>query len=425
MNILIQLSNDCDEQDILTYAEPAFNLAVKLNESPVRNIAKSAKNGIAGASNNLGFVYRNRGDIPKALDWYHKSLNILEEINDLSGIAISLNNLGNIYADQGDNLKALEYYRKSLKMREKIGDKQGIATSFNNIGLIYKDQGDTINALDFFDKSLKLREEIGYKPGIATSLHNIAVIYNAKRNLKKAIELLQSCLKIREEIGDKKSVAYTLNSIGGVYFRQWKKDEEAGKSNKLDTAMIYCRRSLEISRQLAFPENIRNSSEMLYKIFKAKGTSFLTPSTKKTFYLAQSLEMHELFKQMADSINNVETRKSGLKKQMQYTFEKKEAETKAEQEKKDIIANEELQKQKVVRNSFIGGFTLVLILALVVFRSYCQKQKANIEITGQKHVIEEKQKEILDSIHYAKRIQTALITNEKYIEKSLNKLMPN
>ncbi len=36
-----------------------------------------------------------------------------------------------------------------------------------------------------------------------------------------------------------------------------------------------------------------------------------------------------------------------------------------------------------------------------------------------KDLIEEKQKEILDSIHYAKRIQNALITSEKYIEKTI------
>ena len=34
---------------------------------------------------------------------------------------------------------------------------------------------------------------------------------------------------------------------------------------------------------------------------------------------------------------------------------------------------------------------------------------------------EEKQKEILDSIHYAKRIQQALLPNEKIIAKILNK----
>jgi len=40
----------------------------------------------------------------------------------------------------------------------------------------------------------------------------------------------------------------------------------------------------------------------------------------------------------------------------------------------------------------------------------------------QKTIIEEKQKEIPDSIHLAKRIQTTLITSEKYIERNLNKL---
>jgi hypothetical protein len=37
-------------------------------------------------------------------------------------------------------------------------------------------------------------------------------------------------------------------------------------------------------------------------------------------------------------------------------------------------------------------------------------------------LVEEKHKEITDSIHYAQRIQRALITPEKYIEKQLNKL---
>ncbi len=44
------------------------------------------------------------------------------------------------------------------------------------------------------------------------------------------------------------------------------------------------------------------------------------------------------------------------------------------------------------------------------------------EIQSQKQSIEEKQKEILDSIRYAKRIQTAILANEKYIEKNINRL---
>ncbi|HXD93789.1 MAG TPA: hypothetical protein VNX01_11275, partial [Bacteroidia bacterium] len=57
-----------------------------------------------------------------------------------------------------------------------------------------------------------------------------------------------------------------------------------------------------------------------------------------------------------------------------------------------------------------------------------QKQKAIIE--DQKILVDkayeelhEKNKEVMDSIRYAKRIQTALITSEKYIESSLSKLI--
>ncbi len=46
----------------------------------------------------------------------------------------------------------------------------------------------------------------------------------------------------------------------------------------------------------------------------------------------------------------------------------------------------------------------------------------SFNLKNKKQDVDEKQKEILDSIHYAKRIQTALITSEKYIEKNLNKL---
>ena len=49
-----------------------------------------------------------------------------------------------------------------------------------------------------------------------------------------------------------------------------------------------------------------------------------------------------------------------------------------------------------------------------------------IDITQQKQteeLIREKQKEILDSFHYAKRIQQSLLPSDKYIEKTLKRLM--
>ena len=69
-----------------------------------------------------------------------------------------------------------------------------------------------------------------------------------------------------------------------------------------------------------------------------------------------------------------------------------------------------------------------MAITFFIFRSYQQKKKANELITKQrdevelqKQLIEEKQKEILDSIHYAKRIQLSLLPTEKYIDKIFKK----
>jgi hypothetical protein len=52
---------------------------------------------------------------------------------------------------------------------------------------------------------------------------------------------------------------------------------------------------------------------------------------------------------------------------------------------------------------------------------FMDMQKSKIE--KQKRIIEEKNKEVIDSINYASRIQRTLITSEKYIESNLNRLM--
>ena len=63
----------------------------------------------------------------------------------------------------------------------------------------------------------------------------------------------------------------------------------------------------------------------------------------------------------------------------------------------------------------------MLILAIVIFRSFLQNKKKNKLIKEQKHLVEEKQREIIDSIRYAQRIQKAFMPSEKYLEKNLNK----
>ncbi|MCB0408777.1 MAG: tetratricopeptide repeat protein, partial [Flavobacteriales bacterium] len=60
-----------------------------------------------------------------------------ERFSLLKSKALALNNIGYIYDNKGDIPKALEYFHESLKIKEEINDKQGIASSYNNIGMLY------------------------------------------------------------------------------------------------------------------------------------------------------------------------------------------------------------------------------------------------------------------------------------------------
>jgi serine phosphatase RsbU (regulator of sigma subunit) len=72
------------------------------------------------------------------------------------------------------------------------------------------------------------------------------------------------------------------------------------------------------------------------------------------------------------------------------------------------------------RNYFITGFILMLLLALFIFRSYQEKKKVNMIIAEQKALVEEKNKDITDSINYARRIQTAILPSEETMNRSLS-----
>ncbi|NQX97920.1 MAG: tetratricopeptide repeat protein, partial [Flavobacteriales bacterium] len=370
------------------------------------------KNGTAISINNIGFIYAEQGNIPKALEYYHKSLKIDEEIGNKNSTANTLNNIGGIYTDQGDTQKALEYYHKSLKIDEEIGNKEGIATSLNNIGILYKNRGDNIpKALEYYHKSLKIWEEIGKKSGTANTLSNIGIVYNNQGKIQKALEYHYKSLKIKKEIGNKSGIAGSLNKIGAIYIKQ----------EHIPLALEYGLKSLKLSKEIGFPENIKSASELLSKIYEKQGKGM------------QALEMHKLYITMRDSINNETTQKATAQQQAKYEYEKQKTINDAEHNKQLAIEKQEKEKQVIITTTTAGGLGLVVVFLIFVFNrlQVTKKQKKQIEsqkqkVESQKKIVEdahteleEKNKEILDSITYAKRIQSAILPPAKVVKEYL------
>jgi serine phosphatase RsbU (regulator of sigma subunit) len=374
------------------------------------NEMNSEKN-IGYCYNAIGICYENIGNYPLALNSYFSCLQIMEKIGNKMTIAAAYNNIGNINTTLKNTQEALKYHFASLRIKKELGDKRGIADSKNNIAGIYADQHIYTQALKLHFECLKIREEIQDKAGIAISHLNIGNGYMMQHNYVEALKNIFTALKIQEELGNKTGIASSYSVIGECNIKL-KKHLEAAESLKKGLILAKETRNIELLSVIY---------ENLSKLDSAQGNS------------NKALANYKLYITYRDSLLNNENIKKTVSMQMNHDFAKKDAETKAIQERKDAIALKELQRQRAVRNGFVVGFTLVLLLAGFIFRNYKQKQKANllleeknIAISSQKEVIETqkkivevKQKQIVDSINYAKRIQKSILIPEQSIQQHL------
>lgn len=392
------------------FPDSAVTLWEKAELLTQKNISNNKKDKkiylirLANALSNIGTVYHHQGKIASALEYLYRSLKVCEELNEKGAISITLNNIGAIYFDQGEYSKALDCYEKSLIINQELGDKRWIGNLMNNIASIYDQQGNKEKALECLLEGLKNYEEIGHKRGISSSLNNIAGMYKEQNKTAEALEYYNKSLKLREELSDKDGTAGVLNNIADLKLT----------SGKTEEAFIYAKRGMQTAKEIGYPNLISRSANILKRIFQ-----------KQNKY-KEAFEMFELEIQMKDSIKNEETQKATLKKQLQYDYEKKEAvaeaEHKSELKNQEIIATEKNRKQKLITTFVIVGLLIVLLFAGFVFRSLRITRKQKLLIEKQKQLVEEHQKEVIDSIHYARRIQQSLLPTEKYIEKNINRL---
>lgn len=100
-------------------------------------------------------------------------------------------------------------------------------------------------------------------------------------------------------------------------------------------------------------------------------------------------------------------------------FEMKQSVKRAQQDKDDLLKNDQLKRQQII--IYASGVVLLLVLGFAIFAliSYRQKRRINLELDSKNKKIEEKNREITDSINYAQRIQNAIMPEHSNMTKVL------
>lgn len=370
-----------------TYAQKALEIARKIKD----------KKGEAMALNNLGIVCDYQGKYASALDYYFKALPIHKAIKDNSGLSYTFNNIGLIYSNQNNFEKALENYNSALVLRKKENNLPGLASTYNNIGIIHMHQKKYDLALEDYFASLKIDSLLKDPSGISTSLSNIAIVYMDAKEYDKALDYFNKGLKLRIELNDQRGIANSYNNLSTVY-------EKTGDYEK---GIEFAKKGLAIGSEIGALDLIKYSYQMLYDCSEKAGS------------IKEAFNYYREFVKYGDSITNEMNTKKQTEAEMQFKFDQQKAIDKLKQEKKDYIDQQEKQRQVywVIALSILLLFVLAFALFVNKRRKVERSQKELIE--KQKSLVEEKNSEILASITYAKRIQSAILPSDKLVKEFL------
>ncbi len=346
-----------------TYVSGEYDKGLKYAKEALAFARKNdRKKEEADILNTLGLLYTNLHDFETALDYF---LQVYDTHKKLKNERIDnvQNNIANCYMFLGQFEESLAFRNKAIALRKSSKNFSGLGDCYNDLGEMYLLQNELDSAIFYLKNAYRIKEDINDEEMMCLSALNLTEAYMNKKRYADARKYANTSLFLAQKIGSKSYQILCYNKLA-------------------DIANV----------QLQFKEE----SEFLRK------------------YIA-----------LKEELSSEESKKQINRLHAEFETEKKELHIKS------LETEQQLQQQKraeeKIRNYLIGGFLGILLLLSGIFsylisRRYKLAKKQREKIHQQKQIIENKQKEVLDSIRYAKRIQDCMLPTEKIITKKLNLL---
>ena len=363
---------------------------------------------------NIAVAETQLGNYSKAIDVLYKTLKLAKRQKDYKMIIQLHSSIAKILGDLGEFQQSNLNYRYAIKINDSLGySKETLSTVYNNLGYNYM----KIKALDsseiFFNLSLEILRKFPYPALEANIYNNLAEIAFTRKESDKERMLIDKSLEIRRKINDKNGIIYSLRYLGVMYEKQ----------NKINKAIEQFTEAFSLANELDVltqKSRIARKLSELYK--KAHDTEKEYMYYREYVSARDSLKMNEARKNLNSNKTKYEYEMRIFADSLKYEHNKRISELELYHHKSEL-SNERKTKYIVTI-----GLVLVIVLMLVLVNRFLITKRQNALIESQKKELqesnmklEEKQKEILDSIRYAKRIQQTLMPSEKLINILINK----
>ncbi|MDP2386393.1 MAG: tetratricopeptide repeat protein [Bacteroidota bacterium] len=432
------LYNDLDSA--AAYSQQLYDFADKINSVKWK----------ANALVQKGIVNYNRKEGDAAIKLFKEAFNLFSTIKNYKGQGNCYNNIGLCYQASGNTKQSISFYEKSLTYYNLCPDRSLKGAVYNNLSIIYIKQHSLETAKTYIDSALSIYEKSGMQSKTAIPLMNLALLHSEKNDYPKALEGYLKALKILKENNDIVNQAGIYNNMGNIYTN----------TQNYPKAIVYLKESIELKKQLSDSDGLASSYiniALNYRYQKNMGMHKAYIDTTK-IYMEPDIDnevrlfvMEELtyyhayrgnydsvivyfdeFKRISQKLSNDDITSQLSEMSIKYKTSEIEKTAKLSAELAQA-RNEQLKKEKKIKNFLIIFLVVVCLLLLVIFIALRKVRAANILIRKQQdqlkesygelqvknHIIEEKQKEILDSINYAKRIQDTVFASTVFVNEYL------
>jgi serine phosphatase RsbU (regulator of sigma subunit) len=415
---------------------------------PIYIEAKSKKDTVLNASllNKLGIFFYNMNQLSKGVQAYDTAIYLAENIKN-EHLLITLHmNRGALNYSMNNYAASLREYKRSEDLMLRLKHSEKIGGLFGNISLLYRETGDIDNAKRYLNRAIPFIKMTNDSTSFLKTINNLGLIYKDEKNYQAA----DSLFKIGYHYAKNKSnlqndfadITYNLTVVLLIrdqfeeaiqyqrellaFVKKYKEPSwEKLVLQGLAKSLIMLKRKEEAIKYLRLSEKIPNDENAEDEDTKQSYINIAEIYMNLGWHEKAAQSFNRYFQLDAKSSKNKEL--SNMSK-LNFEFERAKDSLKNTQEqeliKLEALRQQEktesrLQQQKTLLSISLLGLASIVVFSFFLFKANRSKEKANAEILNQKKLITEKNKEITDSIQYAKHIQGSLLPSVKTMDKLL------
>lgn len=302
----------------------------------------------ANAYNDKANCLKAQNEFQPAVEYYLKSISLMEELGQPGGLVNKYANLSTLFGDMGENAKQIEYAHKAVAVAREQGDRKNLFMAYFILANAYSMKEDNAAAKNFIDSSTAYFNEVELADNI---------------NLLFSYYLVTA--QVFKKIDQPDSAYYFFNKAYEVSRSYNYGYGKAEAQLQMGAIAIIQKKYSEAEKHLL--AGIEEAEAVNYFGILDEGYKYLSDVYAVTNRYKEAYEYFQKYKEVNDSMLNMESRKYGKDLEQKYETAKKD--------RKIILQQSQLREGRILNLVLIGSAAILLIIAFLYYRYYKQKQK--------------------------------------------------